>query len=168
MSTRRIALASATVAVGLGSLVLQSAPIAGAHPASAARARAAADATAASGGARISLRKTHLGMLLVNSHGFTLYAFSRDSRNVDRCVSMSGCTSVWPLVRTGARPIAGPGVRRSLLGTIKVHGSLQVTYAGHPLYTYSNDPGPGSTSYVGKSQFKGVWRGVRASGATVS
>ena len=107
-------------------------------------------------------------MLLVNSHGFTLYAFSRDSRNVDRCASMNGCTSIWPLVRTGARPIAGPGVKRSLLGTIKVHGGLQVTYAGHPLYSYSGDAGPGSTSYVGKSQFKGVWRGVRASGATVS
>jgi predicted lipoprotein with Yx(FWY)xxD motif len=168
MSRRRIALASATAVVGLGSLVLQSASIAGAHPAAAARARPAADATAASGGARISLRKTQLGMLLVNSHGFTLYAFSRDSRNADRCASTPGCTSIWPLVRTGARPIAGPGVKRSLLGTIKVHGGLQVTYAGHPLYTYSSDAGPGSTSYVGKSQFKGVWRGVRASGATVS
>lgn len=168
MSPRRIALALATVAVGLGSLVLQSASTAAAHAAAAARARPAADATAASGGARISLRETHLGMLLVNSHGFTLYAFTRDPRNVDRCVSMSGCTSIWPTVRTGARPIAGPGVKRSLLGTIKVHGALQVTYAGHPLYTYSDDAGPGSTSYVGKSQFTGVWRGVRASGATVS
>jgi hypothetical protein len=81
---------------------------------------------------------------------------------------MSDCASIRPLVRTGVRPIAGPGVRRSLLGTIKVRGRLQVTYAGHPLYTYSGDAGPGSTSYVGKSQFNGVWRGVRASGATVS
>ena len=168
MSRRRIALASATAAVGLGSLVLQSVSVAGAHPATAGRARAAASAQAASGGARISLRKTHLGMLLVNSHGFTLYAFSRDPRNLDRCVSMSGCSSIWPLVRTGARPIAGPGLKRSLLGSIKVHGGLQVTYAGHPLYSYSGDPGPGSTSYVGVSQFKGVWRGVQASGATVT
>jgi predicted lipoprotein with Yx(FWY)xxD motif len=168
MSPRRIALASATAAVGLGSLVLQSASIAAAHPAAAARARPATDATAASGGARISLRKTHLGMLLVNSHGFTLYAFSRDSRNVDRCASTRGCTGTWPLVRTGSRPIAGPGVKSSLLGTIKVRGALQVTYAGHPLYTYRFDSGPGATSYVGFNQFKGVWRGVRASGATVS
>ena len=167
MSRRRIALASATAAVGLGSLVLQSASVAGAQPAGGAQAHAALSARAASGGARISLRKTHLGMLLVNSHGFTLYAFSRDPRNVDRCVSMSGCSSTWPLVRTGARPIAGPGLKRSLLGSIKVHGGLQVTYAGHPLYSYSGDPGPGSTSYVGVSQFKGVWRGVQASGATV-
>lgn len=176
MSRRHIALASATAAVGLGSLVLQSASVAGAHPAAASRMRTPAGAQvrtpvraqAASGGARISLRKTHLGMLLVNSHGFTLYAFSRDPRNVDRCVSMSGCSSIWPLVRTGARPIAGPGVKRSLLGTIKVHGAQQVTYAGHPLYGYSGDAGPGSTSYVGVLQFKGVWRGVLASGATVS
>ena len=164
MSPRRIALASATAAVGIGSLALQSGA-AGAQPAHRTAVRSPT-AQAASGGARIFLRKTHLGMLLVNSHGFTLYAFSRDARNVDRCGG--GCPSVWPLVRTGARPIAERGVKQSLLGTIKTHGVTQVTYAGHPLYTYANDAGPGSTGYVGVNQFQGVWRGVRASGATVS
>jgi predicted lipoprotein with Yx(FWY)xxD motif len=166
LSTRRIALASATAAVGLGSLVLQAAASATAQPTRAAASRPAV-AGIASGGARINLRRTSLGMLLVNSRGFVVYAFSRDSRNRDRCITIKHCTGTWPLVKTSGRPIAGPGVKRSLLGTIKVNGVVQVTYAGHPLYTYTAAAGPGSTSYVGFPQFTGVWLGLRASGATV-
>ena len=78
------------------------------------------------------------------------------------------CTTFWPLVKTSGRPRAGKGVKRSLLGTIKVGSATQVTYAGHPLYTYSGDGGiKGSTSYVGFRQFGGVWMALRASGATV-
>jgi hypothetical protein len=43
----------------------------------------------------------------------------------------------------------------------------QVTYAGHPLYTYSGDGFKGSTDYIGISEFGGVWTGLRASGAMV-
>src|SRR5437588_6484087 len=59
------------------------------------------------------------------------------------------------------RPNAGPGVKRSMLGTIKVKGKSQVTYGGHPLYEYSGDTSPGSTSYVGVSQFGAKWRAVK-------
>jgi predicted lipoprotein with Yx(FWY)xxD motif len=120
---------------------------------------------AATAGAKVQVRHTSLGNVLVNGRGFTLYAFSRDGRNHDRCMSISGCHGVWPLDRTHGRPVAGRGVHRSMLGTIHLAGVVtQVTYAGHPLYTYSGDSSAGQTYYVGASQFGGTWRAIRASG----
>lgn len=131
---------------------------------------AAASPSAMSAGGRpttIKLRKTSLGMILVNNQGFTLYAFGKDRRNHDSCVSIRNCTGAWPIITTHGRPRAARGVNGSMLGTIRVKGKSQVTYAGHPLYGYAGDSSPGQTSYVGVSQFHGVWRAVKASGKTV-
>jgi predicted lipoprotein with Yx(FWY)xxD motif len=117
-------------------------------------------------GATVQVRHTGRGDLLVNARGFTLYTFARDKRGQDRCVRISGCRGVWPLDTTKGRPVAGPGVRRSLLGTIRVGGATQITYAGRPLYTYVADS-RGQTSYVGVSQFGGKWFGIRPSGRQV-
>jgi predicted lipoprotein with Yx(FWY)xxD motif len=106
-------------------------------------------------------------MLLVNSRGFTVYAFSRDHGRRDVCVSIKNCTKFWPPVLTNGAPRAGRGVKRSLLGTTRIPGGEQVTYAGHPLYTYIADPSPGSTFYVNKFALGGYWPGLRASGALV-
>jgi len=126
----------------------------------AARAHAARSAT-------LQLRHTALGSILVNRGGHTVFAFTRDSRNHDRCALVAGCTGIWPLVTTSGTPALGRGVKRSLVGTIKVAGARQVTYAGHPLYTYIGDAGPGDTSYVGQSQFGGKWLALNAAGHVV-
>jgi len=132
-----------------------------------AAARASTPARAASG-AKLQIRHTTLGNILVNGRGFTVYAFTRDSRNHDSCVNIGGCTGIWPLVRTDGAPGLGPGVRRALVGTIKLpDGTRQVTYAGHPLYTYIGDSGPGDTSYVGLSQFGGRWPALNPAGHLV-
>jgi predicted lipoprotein with Yx(FWY)xxD motif len=117
--------------------------------------------------AKLQLRHTALGSILVNRGGHTVFAFTRDSRNHDRCAQVAGCTGIWPLVTTSGTPALGPGVKRSLVGTIKVAGARQVTYAGHPLYTYIGDAGPGDTSYVGQSQFGGKWYALNATGNLV-
>src|SRR5262249_50166222 len=84
--------------------------------------------------AKIQLRHTEIGKVLVDSSGFTLYRFSKDPRNSDTCVKISGCTNLWPPLTSSGRPVAGPGVRAGLLSTIKLPGGgRQVTYAGHPL-----------------------------------
>lgn len=127
----------------------------------------AAVGTHAARGAKLQLRHTALGTILVNRRGFTVYAFARDSRNHDRCAAIAGCTGIWPMVTTTVTVTLGPGVKRSLVGTIKVGGTRQVTYAGHPLYTYIAASGPGETSYVGLSQFGGKWFGVNAAGHIV-
>ena len=129
---------------------------------------ATADASKPHHGTKVQLVKTSLGSILANSRGFTLYMFTRDHGDHDSCVGVPGCTALWPVLVARGRSIAGPGVKRSLLGSIKLKsGMRQVTYAGHPLYTYSADSGPRSTSYVGISQFGGAWYALSASGAIV-
>ena len=130
---------------------------------------AAGVAGAQGSGTKIALRKTSIGTILVNGSGHTLYAFSKDAPNKDACVKIAGCIQIWPAVTTTGRPVAGPGVKASLLGTIAYKGSLkQVTYAGHPLYTYVADDGPGSTDYVGESQSGGTWPALNAAGHEVN
>jgi predicted lipoprotein with Yx(FWY)xxD motif len=118
--------------------------------------------------AKLQLRKTSVGTILVNAKGFTVYAFTRDGRNKDVCVKISGCAGAWPLLATTGKALAGPGVKSSLIGTITPKsGVKQVTYAGHPLYSYSGDSGPGQTSYVNFSQFGGNWPALNAAGQEV-
>jgi predicted lipoprotein with Yx(FWY)xxD motif len=125
----------------------------------------AAPAIAASRHPSIRLEWTAAGRILTNGSGFTLYLFSRDRRNHDSCRAIPGCARVWPALTTTQRPVAGSGVRRSLLGTIPLHGRVrQITYAGHPLYTYSRDFGPRATLYVGAFQFGGTWDALTAAG----
>jgi predicted lipoprotein with Yx(FWY)xxD motif len=114
--------------------------------------------------ATVQLRHTSLGSILVNSSGRTLYEFTRDHGNKNSCAAISGCSSVWPSLKASGRPTAGSGVKASLLSTTSGH---QVTYAGHPLYTYTGDSGPGETSYVGVKAFGGTWYAINASGGTV-
>lgn len=117
--------------------------------------------------ATVRLRHTNLGSILVSSSGRTLYEFTRDHPSKSSCAAISGCSETWPSLKTSGRPTAGSGIRATLLSSIRSAGGKQVTYAGHPLYTYSGDSGPGETSYVGEKQFGGTWYAINASGHTV-
>ncbi len=130
---------------------------------------AAGAALAASHPAKIKLRKTAVGKILTNGSGFTVYVFARDKKkNTDTCVRIPSCTSFWPPVVTHGKPVAGPGVKASLLGTIKLpNGKRQVTYAGHALYGYIGDSAPGETSYVGVSGSGGKWYAISATGKVI-
>jgi predicted lipoprotein with Yx(FWY)xxD motif len=116
-----------------------------------------------SSAATVQLRHTSLGSILVNSSGRTLYEFTRDHANKNSCVAIRGCSQAWPTLKASGRPTAGSGVKASLLST----SGGQVTYAGHPLYLYSGDSGPGKTSYVGVKQFGGAWYALNAPGGAV-
>jgi len=129
--------------------------------ASAQRSLPAAHSSAA---ATVQLRHTSLGNILVSSSGRTLYEFTRDRGNKSSCATISGCSAVWPSLKVRGRPTAGSGIKASLLS---VTSGSQVTYAGHPLYTYSGDSGPGKTSYVGVKTFGGTWYAINASGGAV-
>lgn len=127
-----------------------------------------ADAMAAGGSATVKVAHTSRGALLANGRGFTLYVFARDRLRHDSCVSIPGCTTIWPPLRTAGGIRAGAGIKRSLLGTIRLPGGArQVTYAGHPLYTYIGDPGPGSTSYIGFNQAGGRWFAISPGGRVI-
>ena len=115
--------------------------------------------------AKIELRHTSLGNILVNSSGFTLYRFTKDARNQDMCVKISQCPGTWPALSTSGKPLAGHGVKSSLLSTIRLpSGAKQVTYAGHALYLYAPAEERGETTYVGAMQFGGTWYAVNSAG----
>ncbi len=113
--------------------------------------------------ATVQLHHSSLGSILVSSSGRTLYEFTRDRTNKNSCAAIRGCSRVWPSLRANGKPTVGSGVKSSLLGT----SAGQVTYAGHPLYTYSGDSGPGDTSYVGVKAFGGTWYALNVTGGAV-
>jgi predicted lipoprotein with Yx(FWY)xxD motif len=104
----------------------------------------------------------------LNHQGFTVYAYSKDTRNTNNCQKNQQCAAVWPAVTTKGKPVAGKGVKRSLLGTIRLkNGKRQVTYNGHPLYTYLGDSKPHQTYYINFFQAGGRWPAVSPSGKLI-
>jgi predicted lipoprotein with Yx(FWY)xxD motif len=106
--------------------------------------------------ARVQIAKTRLGRILVDSKGITLYDFPPDKGTTSVCYG--ACAALWPPLLTKGKPVAGQGVRASLLGTTKrKDGKLEVTYNGHPLYYFVSDRKPGQTTGQGVNQFGGPW-----------
>jgi predicted lipoprotein with Yx(FWY)xxD motif len=113
-------------------------------------------------GAGVTLKTATVGgvTVLTNASGLTLYWFAPDTPTTSRCTG--SCAAYWPPV-TGS-PRAGPGVTGTL-GTIKrPGGAVQVTYNGHPLYTYIGDSGPGQARGNNLNLNGGLWYEVRVSG----
>jgi predicted lipoprotein with Yx(FWY)xxD motif len=128
----------------------------------------AAIATASASAATVELRQTSRGPILVDGSGFTLYEFTLDKKHTENCVRIIGCYEVWhPLYLSGALT-AGPGIRASKLSSIGFYlPPPQVTYYGHPLYTYIGDTMPEQMTGIGASQFGGFWYGINAKGRAV-
>jgi predicted lipoprotein with Yx(FWY)xxD motif len=104
--------------------------------------------------------------VLVDSSGFTLYRFGKDARNTTRSNCNGTCAAVWqPVILTGKTLAAGGSAIGSQLGTIKrSDGSLQVDYAGFPLYTYELDKKPGEALGNDVKSFGGTWFALAPSG----
>jgi predicted lipoprotein with Yx(FWY)xxD motif len=86
-----------------------------------------------------------VGTVLVDSKGMTVYLFTPDEGTESTCYG--GCESAWPPVVAEGKPTAGEGATSSDLGTTKrKDGTMQVTYNGHPLYTFSGDSSPGEAN----------------------
>lgn len=90
------------------------------------------------GAAQVVVRPTQYGKVLFTSRGRALYAFGADKGTTSHCYG--ACAKAWPPLLTMEKPVAGTGIDHMLLGTTKrTDGTVQVTYKGHPLYTYSGD-----------------------------
>jgi predicted lipoprotein with Yx(FWY)xxD motif len=82
----------------------------------------------------------------------TLYRLTADSRGVTTCTGP--CAAVWPPLLTSKRAIAGPGVARSGLGTLRrPDGTFQVTFHGHPVYFFALDLGAGAAAGLTNGQY---------------
>jgi predicted lipoprotein with Yx(FWY)xxD motif len=78
------------------------------------------------------------------------------------------CASAWPPLTTADQPIAGAGVSASKLGTTKRgDGTSEVTYNGHPLYTFAGDSAPGETTGQGSDDFGAEWYVLSAPGTPI-
>jgi predicted lipoprotein with Yx(FWY)xxD motif len=110
---------------------------------------------AASKSATVSVRKTKLGRVLVDAQGRTLYLFMKDKNDKSACAG--ACATGWPPLLTNAKPKAGAGVASKLLGTTVRASGRQVTYDGHPLYTYAGDSKAGQTNGEGSKAFGAAW-----------
>jgi predicted lipoprotein with Yx(FWY)xxD motif len=121
---------------------------------------------AAPAGARVAIAKSPLGSILVDGKGITLYDFVKDKGTTSVCYG--ACAALWPPFLTNGKPVAGLGVRASLLGTTKrKDGKLEVTYGGHPLYYFVSDRKPGQTTGQGVNQFGGPWWVLSAAGKEI-
>jgi predicted lipoprotein with Yx(FWY)xxD motif len=107
----------------------------------------------ASSKAHLEVRQIHGVSVLTNADGFTLYRFAPDPPGKSTCYGT--CAAYWPPV-TG-RPIAGTGVTGKLGTTERTGGTTQVTYDGHPLYTYIGDSAPGQSTGNNINLNGGFW-----------
>ena len=116
--------------------------------------------------ATVSSAKTNLGKIIVNGRGRTLYLFEKDKRGHSAC--SGACAGYWPPLITHGKPKAKGAAKQSLLGTIKrADGSRQVTYAGHPLYTFLLDKKPGQTKGEGSKLFGAGWDALTPAGKKI-
>jgi predicted lipoprotein with Yx(FWY)xxD motif len=117
--------------------------------------------------ATLTVRSTRFGRILFDGRGRALYAFTRD-RRVGRSRCYGACVKAWPVYFAKGRPLAGEGVRQSLLGTSRRRdGRLQVTYNRRPLYYYVGDKKPGQVLCQNVDEFGGTWLVVRPTGRLV-
>jgi predicted lipoprotein with Yx(FWY)xxD motif len=117
--------------------------------------------------ATVRVANSRLGRILVDSTGHTLYLFKGDSGASSAC---SGpCAVAWPPLRTGASRAVAAGASAALLGTIpRSDGARQVTYDGHPLYTFVKDRKPGEVNGQGLTAFGAAWFAVSSAGHEIS
>lgn len=128
---------------------------------------AAANGTKSSTGTIDVSKTSTFGTVLVAANGHTLYRYTVDGKNVNRCSNVPACSAYWPalLVKAGTKPTAGSGASAKLVGTIgAAHGMRQVTYAGFPLYFFSGDKKAGQENGQG---FEKKWYVVGTNGAPV-
>jgi len=111
----------------------------------------------------VGTKTSSLGTFLVDGNGRALYLWEADDGAKSTC--SRACAQAWPPLTATTTPTATGAVKASLLGTIKrADGSREVTYAGHPLYTYVGDTRAGQTTGQGSNGFGAPWWVVTPAG----
>jgi predicted lipoprotein with Yx(FWY)xxD motif len=116
----------------------------------------------ASGGTAITVGDSQYGPMLFDQRGQAIYLFTRETTAAPACYG--DCADAWPPVLTTGPPRATGATTAGLLGTTsRTDGTTQVTYAGHPLYFYSNES-PGQVLCHDVREFGGTWLVVTPAG----
>lgn len=123
-----------------------------------------APAVSSAGGA-VKTAGTGKSMVLTNSAGHTLYWFAIDTATKSKCNGV--CATFWPPVPASAKPTSGSLAGK--FGTItRADGSKQLTFSGHPLYTFKEDTAAGQDKGNGLKLEGGAWWAETPSGAKLT
>ncbi len=116
----------------------------------------------------LTLQHSPAGPILATGGGNTLYDFAPDTPTHSACAG-DPCVLQWPpLVEQGPVRV-GKGVDPALVGTLRrAGGATQLSYGGHPLYTYNLDVTPGMVTGQGFNQDGGLWYVVDAKGQQIT
>jgi predicted lipoprotein with Yx(FWY)xxD motif len=152
-SLAALAVASALVLAACGGSNTSSSSGAGSTPSYGATKPSTPSSSAAS---TVSTKTSSLGTFLVDANGRALYLWDADHGAMSTCTA--ACAQAWPPLTTTGTPKASGAVKASLLGTTKrADGTREVTYAGHPLYTFAGDTQAGQTTGEGSNGFGAPW-----------
>lgn len=151
---RRLAIVLATALVGVGAAALVSVAVARTFTLNIAK------------NARVTNVNTHVTTrenVVAASGGLAVYTLSGDSKAHPKCTKANGCFKFWPpvVVSSAGKLSKASGIKGSL-GTWRRNGIIQVTLAGHPLYTFFKDK-RGSATGEGIAGFSGTWHVVKTS-----
>jgi len=129
------------------------------HPAAAASSPAAAVPT---GSGAIKTMSTSKGIVLTNAAGMTLYWFAKDTSTRSNC--LVPCKTYWPPVSMSAGDAAGTTLPHGFGTITRPSGQIQLTYDGHPLYTYIGDKATGQITGDGTNLSGGLWWAMTPTG----
>jgi predicted lipoprotein with Yx(FWY)xxD motif len=105
----------------------------------------------------LTIQRSPLGPILATGRGATLYDFGPDSSIRSACLN-AGCVYQWPPLDVTGVVRVGAGVKGGLVGRLsRPDGSTQLSYGGHPLYTYIRDVKPGLVTGQAIDQDGGPW-----------
>ena len=119
-------------------------------------------------GATVITTATASGMtFLTDGSGKAVYLWVADKSNSSVC--SGACAQAWPPVQASGTVTASGSAKSSDLGTTtRSDGTKQVTYAGHPLYYFVGDSGPGQANGQGNPGFGAKWWLVSPTGADIT
>jgi predicted lipoprotein with Yx(FWY)xxD motif len=116
-------------------------------------------------GTEITVSDSDYGRILFDGSDQAIYLFEKEAGAKSECYGE--CAEAWPPVLTDGEPLAAGAARQGLLGTTeRDDGTTQVTYAGHPLYYYVDDP-KGEVLCQNVEEFGGLWLVVAPDGEAV-
>ena len=108
----------------------------------------------------------NFGPALTDEDGFTLYLFTKDSKNPSQSTCDGDCASKWPPVMATGDDISLTGVDPAIVGrVVRSNGAEQVTVGGWPVYRFAKDTEPGQTNGHGVG---GTWFAIEAAGCKSS
>jgi predicted lipoprotein with Yx(FWY)xxD motif len=118
----------------------------------------------------VAIKVTKYGTVLADRSGHTLYELSTEAHGKIHCRVAGGCVAAWPplQITRGQKVGIGAGIKGKV-GTIsRSSTTLQVTFNGYPVYTFSGDSGKAQTHGENIEAFGGLWDMLRPSATTAS